>query len=72
MDIQTVASFISSVGFPIVACGALYVMVRDISKAHKEEIETLRQTIAENTNVLVRLESIIKMLDRRNTERDEV
>lgn len=68
MDIQTIVSFISSVGFPIVACGALYVMVRDINTAHKEEIETLRKTIEDNTNVLVRLESIIKMLDRRNGE----
>lgn len=68
MDIQTIASFISSVGFPIVACCALYVMVRDINTAHKEEIETLRKTIEENTNVLIRLESIIKMLDRRNEE----
>lgn len=65
MDVQTISSFISSVGFPIVACGALFIMVRDTTKAHKEEIESLRKTIEDNTVVLTRLESLMKMLDRR-------
>lgn len=68
MDVNVIAQFVSSVGFPIVACGALYYMIREITKAHKEEIESLRRTIAENTMVLVRLEGIIKMLDRRGAD----
>ena len=68
MDVNVIAQFVSSVGFPIVACGALYYMIREITKAHKEEIESLRKTIAENTMVLVRLEGIIKMLDRRGSD----
>lgn len=67
MDIQTIAQFISSVGFPIVACGALYLMNREVQNAHKEEIEGLRKTLEENTKVLTRLESIITMLDRRGS-----
>lgn len=66
MDIGMVTTFISNVGFPIAACIALYVLVQNMQKAHKEEIESLRSTIEQNTVVLVRLESIIKMLDRRS------
>lgn len=66
MDIGMVTTFISNVGFPIAACIALYVLVQNTQKAHKEEIESLRATIEQNTVVLVRLESIIKMLDRRS------
>lgn len=65
MDVNQITTFVSTVGFPIVACGALFYMVREMSKAHKEEIDNLRKTIEENTQVLTRLESIIKMLDRR-------
>lgn len=65
MDIGLVTTFISNVGFPIAACIALYVLVQNMQKAHKEEIDSLRNTIEQNTVVLVRLESIIKMLDRR-------
>lgn len=68
MDVNVIAQFVSSVGFPIVACGALYYMIREITKAHKEEIESLRKTIEDNTMVLVRLEGIIKMLDRRGSD----
>ena len=65
MDVNAITGIISSVGFPIVACGALFYMVREITASHKQEIESLRKTIEENTQVLTRLESIIKMLDRR-------
>lgn len=68
MDINTVSTVISNVGFPIAACVALYVMVNNITKEHKTEIDALRKTIEENTVVLTRLESIIKMLDRRSVD----
>lgn len=66
MDVTVVTSFISNVGFPIAACIALYALVQNMQKAHKEEIDSLRETIQQNTVVLARLESIIKMLDRRD------
>ena len=65
MDISQVTTIISTVGFPIVACAALFYLIREMQASHKEEIDALRKTIEENTAVLTRLESIIKMLDRR-------
>lgn len=69
MDIQTIANFVSTVGFPIVACAAMFYMVRENDKLHREEIESLRKALDANTAALLRLETIMNMLDRR--ARDE-
>lgn len=68
MDIQTIANFISTIGFPVVACGAMFFMIRENNQIHREEVDKLRTTLEDNTAVLARLETIIKMLDRRNTD----
>ena len=70
MDLTGLTTLISTVGFPIAACIALYILVQNMQKAHKEEIESLRHTLEQNTIVLTRLESIIKMLDRRGNGED--
>lgn len=68
MDIQTIANFISTIGFPIVACGAMFYMVRENDKNHRIEVDSLRTALEENTAVLNRLETILNMLDRRSAE----
>ena len=70
MDVQTSANFISTIGFPIVACGAMFYMVRENDKLHREEIDSLRKALDANTAALLRLETIMNMLDRRTTERE--
>lgn len=65
MDAQMIANFISTVGFPIVACAAMFYLVRENDKIHREEVDKLRNALESNTQVLIRLEEIIKMLDRR-------
>lgn len=59
MNITEVTSLISTVGFPIVACVALFLLVR-------KEIAALTDAINNNTNIIARLESVIKMIDRRD------
>lgn len=71
MDVNVIGTLISNVGFPIAACIALYVMVKDMQKAHKEEIDGLKSSLEQNTVVLTRLETIIKMLDRRGTDEEK-
>lgn len=71
MDVNVIGTLISNVGFPIAACIALYVMVKDMQKAHKEEIDGLKGSLEQNTVVLTRLETIIKMLDRRSTDEEK-
>ena len=56
MDWQTIAGIISSVGFPIAACAALYYYMlqmlrehkqdnKEIREEHRAEIEALRSTL---------------------------
>lgn len=55
MDANTIIQIISSLGFPIVMCGALFwYMVK--------QTEHLKDTIEENTKVLAELTTLIKVL----------
>lgn len=62
MDMNTVTTFITTVGFPIVCACVMfwYITKRDELDAeetrnHKEEMEALRGTIEKNTLVLQKL-----------------
>jgi hypothetical protein len=62
MDANTIIQIISSLGFPIVMCGALFWYMVKQRQAHQEETEHLKDTIAENTKVLAELTTLIKVL----------
>ncbi len=46
---------ISTVGFPIVMCGALFYKMNEQDKAHKEESKKLVEAINNNTIALTKL-----------------
>lgn len=55
MDANTIIQIISSLGFPIVMCGALFwYMVK--------RLEHLKDTINENTKMLAKLTTLINIL----------
>ena len=62
MDANTIIQIISSLGFPIVMCGALFWYMVKQRQAHQEETEHLKDTISENTKVLAELTTLIKGL----------
>ena len=62
MDANSIIQIISSLGFPIVMCGALFWYMVKQREAHQEETEHLKDTIAENTKVLAELTTLIKVL----------
>ena len=66
MDIQVLSQIITSIGFPIVAAGALFWYVNKLTESHKEEIEAMRKTIESNTNILIELKELIKHMVVRN------
>lgn len=57
MDFQTLAQLIGSLGFPIVACAALFWQMNKTNEAHKEEMNEMRKSIDNNTQALIRLVS---------------
>lgn len=66
MDIQVLSQIITSIGFPIVAAGALFWYVNKLTESHKEETEAMRKTIESNTNILIELKELINHMVIRN------
>ena len=62
MDYELIMNAITTVGFPIVVCFALFWYVNKQNENHKEEINAMRETVEENTNVLRELKELIKIM----------
>lgn len=55
MDITALTQLIGSLGFPIACCIYLIYSNNKANEAHKEEIDKLRQTVENNTHVMIKL-----------------
>lgn len=55
MDINIIEGLIGSVGFPVVACGALFWYMTKLERQHKEETDSLRSVLENNTAAIIRL-----------------
>lgn len=62
MDANNIIQIVSSLGFPIVMCAALFWYMVKQRDAHREETEHLKDTLNENTKVLAELTTLIKVL----------
>lgn len=60
MDVNVIMQAISTVGFPICACGALFWMINKQDESHKHEIDSLRSVLEANTQALTELKDMIK------------
>ena len=65
MDAQTIGSLIASLGFPIVACGAMALFIVKRMAANDEKLETLRKEQREDILTIRRehKEEVQKMSD---------
>lgn len=65
MDAQTIGSLIASLGFPIVACGAMALFIVKRMAANDEKLETLRKEQREDILTIQRehKEEVQKMSD---------
>ena len=61
MDMSTVTTAIGTLGFPIVGCIAMFVLLIKIIKTHKEE--SAKMTEAINNNTLV-IKELVSRLDK--------
>lgn len=62
MDANTIIQLVSSLGFPIVMCGALFWYMVKQRQAHQEETDHLKDMINDNTLVLTKLTTLIEIL----------
>ena len=62
MTANDIVNLISSVGFPIVMCGALIYYIINVNKKNDDTIQGLSDTINQNSKVLTELTTLIKTL----------
>lgn len=55
MDVNSLIQLIGSLGFPIVACGALFWRMVKSDEQHKEEMNKMSEALNNNTSALVKL-----------------
>lgn len=60
MDANTITTVISTLGFPIACCMALFWYMITQRKLHQEETEKLAQTIQNNTEAIITLAQLIR------------
>ena len=64
MDVQTIATIIGTLGFPIAACIALFLKLEQEQELHKSEVERLTDAINDMRNVLTELSTYIKTINQ--------
>lgn len=69
MDLSTVSQMISSVGFPIAACVALFWQMNRESTQHKEEMDALKESLNQNTLAITKL--VLFMQEKEGMKPDE-
>lgn len=69
MDFSTVSQLISSVGFPIAACVALFWQMNKESTQHKEEMDALKESLNQNTLAISKL--VLFMQEKEGMKPDE-
>lgn len=69
MDLSTVSQLISSVGFPIAACVALFWQMNKESTQHKEEMDALKDSLNQNTLAITKL--VLFMEQKEGMKPDE-
>lgn len=73
MDAQGITALIGSVGFPIVMCLIMWKYMEQIqadnkdtiaklTEAHKQETDSLKESLNNNTTVLAELKTMLQML----------
>lgn len=65
MDVTQVMQAIGSLGFPIVACCALFYYLNKEQEAHKSEMDAVKEALNRNTDALLELKTIINLLTGR-------
>lgn len=73
MDAQGLTTLIGSVGFPIVMCLIMVKVMLQMETSHKEEIDSLKESLNNNTNVLTKLETMLSLLtdNHKGSDTDE-
>ncbi len=62
MELSELGQLIGTLGFPIVACCAVFWYLQKESENHKQEMSSMRDAINANTGVIAELKMIMQQL----------
>lgn len=65
--IEAVSTAFQNLGFPIVACGAMFWYLNKEKEAHKEELSDLRKSLDNNTKVLNKILIFLEVVKNGST-----
>ena len=60
MDINALTTLVGSLGFPIVACGAMFYEMHQQNRRHAEEMEKMSSALENNTLALTELRDYVR------------
>ncbi len=60
MDLSAITTLISTIGFPIAACIAIFYMMNKEREDHKNEVDALKGVISEINQTLAALKQLIE------------
>ena len=63
-----ITEFISNVGFPIACCGALFWYVNKRDERHYQELESLKNTVSQNSEILKELKLLISAFIQKEND----
>lgn len=67
MDVNALIQLVGSLGFPIVACGALFWRMVKSDEQHKEEMGKMSDALNNNTSALLKLAEKIDKEDKHDS-----
>lgn len=62
MELTELGQLIGTLGFPIVACCAVFWYLQKESENHKQEMNSMRDAVNANTSVIAELKMIMQQL----------
>lgn len=71
MELQTIQTFIGSLGFPIVCCLIQFYVILKMNKAHVETLTELKRTIDNNTRSIIDLTDSLRGVNANGQETDK-
>ena len=71
MELQSIQSFIGSLGFPVVCCLIQFYVILKLNKSHVETLTELKRTIDNNTRSIIDLTDSLRGVSRNGQEADK-
>lgn len=71
MELQSIQTFIGSLGFPVVCCLIQFYVILKMNKTHNETLSELKRTIDNNTRSIIDLTDSLRGVNRNGQETDK-